>query len=194
MSPSTGDIPPTARQLNYLRSLAEQTGTSFVYPQTRGEASHEIDRLKQLKDATPGQPLDDTLIEEDRLTYATAVQPGEVCGFGSAASWHTSQPPTMTVAPPESVIGERTELARYRVSGGERILFRQRINECIRITDRPVSGGGRSYLVERELEQDDEGALDALVIDYIEQAQELDGVPMATSAVRRKLEQIATDA
>lgn len=81
-------------------------------------------------------------------------------------------------------MGERTELARYSVSTGERVLYGQRINGCVRITDRPVSGAGRSYLVERECEQDGYSALRALVADYVEQSEELDEVPMATSTVK----------
>ena len=59
------------------------------------------------------------------------------------------------------------------------MLFRS--NGCVRITDRPASGIGRSYLVERECEQDGYSALKALVADYIEQSRELDEVPMASS-------------
>ena len=38
---------PTARQLAYLRSLANRAGQTFTYPRTRGQASREIQRLKQ---------------------------------------------------------------------------------------------------------------------------------------------------
>jgi len=37
---------PSARQLRYLRVLAERCGESFVYPRTKAEASAEIGRLK----------------------------------------------------------------------------------------------------------------------------------------------------
>ena len=87
-------------------------------------------------------------------------------------------------------MGERTELARYRVSAGERVIYGQRINGCVRITDCPSSGGGRSFLIERELERDGLSALKALVVDYAEQARRLDDVPMASSIVRRQLEQL----
>ena len=91
-------------------------------------------------------------------------------------------------------MGERTELARYRVSAGERVLYGQRINGCVRITDCPASAGGRSFLVERELEHDGYSALKALVVDYAEQARRLDEVPMASSVVRRQLEQLTATA
>jgi len=87
-------------------------------------------------------------------------------------------------------VGERTELARYRVSGGERVIYGQRINGCVRITDCPSPAGGRSFLIERELERDGLSALKALVVDYAEQARRLDDVPMASSIVRRQLEQL----
>ena len=62
--------------------------------------------------------------------------------------------------------------------------------ENVRITDRPATnnGGGRSYLVERELEQEGPGAyaaLQALLADYLAQASVLDRVPMASSVVGR---------
>jgi hypothetical protein len=42
----------------------------------------------------------------------------------------------------------------------------QRINGSVRLTNRPASGPGRSYLVERELEKDGYSALKALMADY----------------------------
>lgn len=36
---------PTGRQLRYLRVLAERTGTTFVPPTTRDQASREIGRM-----------------------------------------------------------------------------------------------------------------------------------------------------
>ena len=91
-------------------------------------------------------------------------------------------------------IGERTELGRYSISSGERVIYGQRINGGVRITDRPAAGDGRSYLVERELEQDGYSALKALVADYIEQAHKLDAIPMASSIVRHELERLSADA
>jgi hypothetical protein len=84
-------------------------------------------------------------------------------------------------------LGERVELARYTVYGGERVLYGQRIDGVVRVTDRPAGGEGRSYLVERGLEDDGYRALKALVDDYTHQARSLDEVPMAASLVRRTL-------
>ena len=78
-------------------------------------------------------------------------------------------------------VGERVELARYTVPAGERVLYGQRVNGIVRVTDVPARGRGRAYLVERELEQDGYSALKALVADYLGQAALLDDVPMAVS-------------
>ena len=103
--------------------------------------------------------------------------------------------PTVTQTRPDVAVGERVELARYTVTAGERIIYGQRIEGVVRITDRPTGdSGGRSYLVERELEQEGPGAyaaLQALVADYLAQAAALDRVPMGSSVVRHYLEQLA---
>jgi hypothetical protein len=72
---------------------------------------------------------------------------------------------------------EWTELARYTISAGERVLFAQRVGRTMRVTDRPSRPGGRSYLVEHEIEIEDE--LDALVADYLTQAAKHDRPPGA---------------
>lgn len=83
------------------------------------------------------------------------------------------------------------ELARYRVSSGERVLCRQRVGGCVRITDRPAHSPSRAYLVERGLERDGEDALAALVADYLAQARMLDEVPMASGVLHRGRERAA---
>jgi hypothetical protein len=91
------------------------------------------------------------------------------------------------------IVGERVELARYTVASGERVLYGQRVNGVVRVTDHPATDGGRCYLVERELEQEGPGAyaaLQALVADYLDQARLLDEIPMAGSLVRHYLEQL----
>jgi hypothetical protein len=183
---------PTARQLHYLRTLALQTATSFTTPTTRREASREIDRLQRLK--RRGAPMvDDAPSPAQEVAYATAVQPDEVSGFGGSTSWLRHSPASPGL-PRRIQVGERTELARYSAGSRDRVLYGQRIDGRVRITDRPASGAGRSYVVERELEQDGHGALKALVADYLEQARELGDVPMASSALRHEHQQIVTDA
>jgi hypothetical protein len=75
-------------------------------------------------------------------------------------------------------VGQRVELARYRIPGGERVLYGQRINGVVRVTDNPANARGRAYLIERELEQDGNAALQALVHDYVEQAERHGEIPM----------------
>ena len=71
------------------------------------------------------------------------------------------------------------ELARYRITGGERILKGQRVLGVVRVVDLPADGVGRHFLVERELITNAE--LEALVADYVAQAQLLDAVPAKPS-------------
>ena len=69
------------------------------------------------------------------------------------------------------------------------MLYGQRINGVVRVTDVPACGRGRAYLVERELEHDGYDALKALVADYLQQAELLADVPMAVSpltSIRRE--------
>jgi len=54
--------------------------------------------------------------------------------------------------------------------------------ESVRVTDNPARGRGRAYLIERELEQDGNAALQALVADYIAQSEILQANPMAPLA------------
>jgi len=95
---------------------------------------------------------------------------------------------SVTISPS---VGERVELGRYRISSGERVLYGQRVNGVVRITDSPTDSG-RAYLVERGLEEDGYAALNALVGDYVEQAGELDDVPMATSVLADYLRELAS--
>ena len=75
-------------------------------------------------------------------------------------------------------VGQRVELARYTIPAGERVLYGQRVDGVMRVTDNPASGRGRAYLIERELERDGNAALHALVADYVEQAQRHGEIPM----------------
>jgi hypothetical protein len=182
VSTSTAKSSASTRQLRYLRALAEQTGTSFTYPSTRAEASSEIERLVKLKSGADRLPLD--LPDNDEpLHYATAVHSDEVSGHGVSAKWaNGTDAPDV---PSLSTVGQRTELGRYRVSAGERVLYGQRVNGRVRLTDRPASPGGRSYLIESGVEVDGFDALKTLVAHYVDQARELDRVPMATSSIRQ---------
>lgn len=185
MSPSS-DL-PSERQLHYLRALALRSGTTFCPPATRAQASHEIDRL-QLRDRSPRvSRLEQDVIEQQQLSYATAVHPEEVSGFGSSATWRTNGGRPPRPARGRGDASRSTEIARYEVSGGERIIHGERVNGRVRVTDRPCVAPGRSYVVEHDLEQDGYPALMALLKDYIERAREFDEVPMASAVVRQLL-------
>ena len=89
--------------------------------------------------------------------------------------------------------GHRVELARYNVGGGkERIVFGQRVDGVVRVTDVPAHGRGRAYLVERGLEHDGYGALKALVADYVAQGELLAAVPMAVSLIESEVSEEVT--
>jgi hypothetical protein len=83
--------PPTAKQLAYLKALAERTGQTFVTPQTSSDASDEIRRMKVI----PNDSRLERRIETDEIADAIAaspqdsarVIPTEVTGFGSSATW-----------------------------------------------------------------------------------------------------------
>lgn len=72
---------------------------------------------------------------------------------------------------------ERVELARYRISAGERVVYGQRVLGVVRLVDVPAAGEGRRYLIERGLERMAE--LEAIVADYLEQAARWDAIPAA---------------
>jgi hypothetical protein len=181
---------PTAKQLSYLRTLAQRTGQTFTWPNSTQEASAQIRRLK----GTPASSRLERQIEHkqiaDQIASApadsTRVRDDEVHGWGSTATW-ANQPTRAAGAPaakpPAANVGKRTELARYTTPAGERILVGQRVNEVVRVSDIPASPGGRAYLVERGLEQDGNSALNALIADYLQQAQMLADVPMRVPPV-----------
>ena len=82
---------PTRKQLAYLKTLAEQTGTSFAYPGTASQASAEIRRLKAIAPHTPQERHRDRRdIQRDLATRpddSTSVKPHETTGYGSTAHW-----------------------------------------------------------------------------------------------------------
>ncbi len=82
--------------------------------------------------------------------------------------------------------GARVELARYSVASGDRVLYGQRVDGVVRVTDVPSAPGGRAFLVERGLEEEGanaHAALRALIADYVRQASILNEVPMTASLI-----------
>jgi hypothetical protein len=84
---------PTPRQLNYLRNLAEQTGTTFTPPRTSAQAGRTIEAMKTRK-RTPREDIqrERRQISSDMATRrgdAAQVKPEELSGYGSTAQWTT---------------------------------------------------------------------------------------------------------
>jgi hypothetical protein len=76
-------------------------------------------------------------------------------------------------------VGKRTELGRYTLPDGTvRLVIGQRIDGSVRLVDAPLTGRGRRYVIERELEQDGYGALQALVTDYLSVAEQRGVIPV----------------
>ena len=134
---------PTPRQLRYLRSLAERTGQTFTYPKTFADASREIGRLKQVRPETRVERRIERKEIADQLATGPAdsarVRDDEISGHGSSATWahnrHQEPEPTSDRPAPERttpVVGKRTELARYTVAEGERIVYGQRVDGVVR--------------------------------------------------------------
>ena len=170
------DDRPTRKQLSYLRTLAERTGQTFAYPRTIEQAAREIRRLKAVRpsarveraiDVARSPTLSPKAPERRERRPRTRRDRLRIDRHLALKKRHTMATPTIPAARIRQV-GDRVELGRYRTADGtERGIFGQRINGVVRLVDRPLSGAGRSYLIERELEQDGHAALKALVIDYL---------------------------
>ena len=83
----------------------------------------------------------------------------------------------MTAATMGPRVGERVELARYTITGGQRSIRGQRVLGVVRLVDVPARGRGRRYVIERELTSMAE--LEAIVADYLDQAATWDAIPAA---------------
>jgi hypothetical protein len=84
--------PPSARQLNYLKALANRTGQTFTYPKTSRAASAEIQRLETVRDSnrTEQEPERIDLAAEQVARDANcdvSLDPSEIEGYGSSATW-----------------------------------------------------------------------------------------------------------
>ena len=167
--------------------LAARTATTFTYPATRAQASREIGRLRglQAEPALPGRRL-------EPVHYATAVAAEEVEGYGSSATWRVSAPPRRPARSPGRA--GPLELARYTVAGEERVLALEQSRGTAAIEDRPAAGGGRVYVVERDVQGEPRSSLQALLVEYVSQARRLEEVPMACAAVREILGALDGDA
>ena len=83
--------PPTAKQLAYLKVLAERAGQTFATPRTSQDASAEIRRLKATPAESRARTEDRTQRDRrrDRQGPHDSVRftPKEVTGYGISATW-----------------------------------------------------------------------------------------------------------
>src|SRR4051812_12092487 len=90
-APMAAQDEPAAAQLRYLRLLADQRGQTFTTPRTRAEAGREIQRLKRGPASTRRERAIERAEGERQVQGeqfdATAVQPSEIEGYGSNATW-----------------------------------------------------------------------------------------------------------
>jgi hypothetical protein len=85
----------------------------------------------------------------------------------------------------EAIGAAGAELARYRISSGERVVMGWRRGGGVEVTDRPLQGRHRAFVVDRGfrcLEQ-----LAAFVGDYVDQAVRIDACPMSGEAIAELL-------
>jgi hypothetical protein len=83
----------------------------------------------------------------------------------------------------EKHAGRPSELGRYEIAEGSRILVGQRVDGEVRVTDRPfpLARAGRTYLGERDIRSFEE--LAALIADYLDQAERRGDCPMRVGAI-----------
>jgi hypothetical protein len=82
--------PPSPRQLDYLKALAQQTGQTFQWPKTSTQASREIKRLKNTRPSTPLERAIERSGDTQAIEGAqdaAIVHDFEVVGYGSNCTW-----------------------------------------------------------------------------------------------------------
>lgn len=82
--------PPTRRQINYLKALAERTGQTFQWPSDSAGASREIKRLKNTQPSTELERAIERFGDRQAIEAAqdaAAIHGFEVVGYGSTATW-----------------------------------------------------------------------------------------------------------
>jgi len=82
---------PTPSQMAHLRRLAGRCGCSFAWPQTKGQASREIDRLEAVERMSRSDSRREDKAVRDAVASgprdAAAVREDETDGYGSSARW-----------------------------------------------------------------------------------------------------------
>jgi hypothetical protein len=148
-------------------------------------ASSEIGRLKRVL-ARRGRHEELPEVGGEPPIYSMAPVADEIEGRGANARWRTSPPSGRRCA--ALTASRAAVLAAYEVGGERREVVGEREGGEPRLVDRPASGAGSRYLIEREIAGDGLAAVEALVSDYVEQAAELGRIPMTASVLSQQLE------
>lgn len=91
---------------------------------------------------------------------------------------------TTTISARPSV-GERKQLATYSLPAGDRVIYGQPIRGHVRLIDAPaVAGESRSWIIESNLEQEGKAAMEALIADYLAQANPHRTIPAGPATLR----------
>ena len=153
---SSNTLPPTRKQLAYLRKLAQRAGQTFTTRRTRFQASTEIRRLQAIR--STGFTFAELEAEPRRPRAQRRPHLLRQTGRGLGIRVERDLEPAIMTATTvtdtrtgEPTVGEPRELARYTVPGGERVLLGQRIDGIVVVTDYALAGGERAYLVEQTL-------------------------------------------
>jgi hypothetical protein len=82
---------PTAKQMRYLRALANSRDQTFRYPLTKAQASQEIKRLlRQTADSQRDRSIERHRLQRDLEPHgdATQIREDELAGYGANARWN----------------------------------------------------------------------------------------------------------
>jgi len=81
--------PPTAKQLRYLRALANQTATTFTPPKSSYEASKTIKEMQHRPVSSRHERDGDrgSVASRDGASAGVDIRDDEITGYGSTATW-----------------------------------------------------------------------------------------------------------
>ncbi len=81
--------PATAKQLRYLRALANQTGTTFTPPKSSYEASKAIKEMQQRPLSSRHEHDGDrsSVASRQGASDGVDIQDDEISGYASTATW-----------------------------------------------------------------------------------------------------------
>ncbi|MCW3033348.1 MAG: hypothetical protein JWM60_1693 [Solirubrobacterales bacterium] len=154
---STTQRPATAKQLSYLRVLAQRTGTTFTPPASSRHASREIERMRGLK----AERTDPRERGESLDRYAAAPDDEEPSGrtavpTGPGRTPHSRQAPGSEK--PRSRTARATVIASHTRGGSPRQVITVAIAGRTLVIDRSPARGDARVLARLEPEEPQENA------------------------------------